>query len=112
MRQSNRHYLYVWLLALGMLWTMLASLPATANNSDRFTGTVLFLRHALAPGAGDPSGFLVDDQRRPGGGGMLIFQASSYDDALAWVRQDPMIVEGLVAWQLQEWIPVIGDDWP
>ena len=58
------------------------------------------------------SGFLVDDQRRPGGGGMLIFQASSYDDALAWVRQDPMIVEGLVAWQLQEWIPVTGDDWP
>ena len=52
------------------------------------------------------------EQRRPGGGGMLIFQASSYADALAWVRQDPMIVEGLVAWQLQEWIPVSGDDWP
>jgi|TARA_B110000003_G_scaffold123481_1_gene125867 uncharacterized protein YciI len=58
------------------------------------------------------SGFLVDDQRRPGGGGLLIFQASSYADALAWVSQDPMIVEGLVAWQLQEWIPVSGDDWP
>ena len=63
MRQSNRHYLYVWLLALGMLWTMLASLPATADNSDRFAGTVLFMRHALAPGTGDPSGFLVDDCR-------------------------------------------------
>ena len=63
MRQSNRHYLYIWLLALGMLWTLLASLPATADNGDRFTGTVLFMRHALAPGTGDPSGFLVDDCR-------------------------------------------------
>ena len=58
------------------------------------------------------SGFLVDDQRRPGGGGLLMFQASSYADALDWVSQDPMIVAGLVVWQLQEWIPVSGDDWP
>ena len=42
---------------------MLASLPATADNSDKFTGTVIFMRHALAPGNGDPSGFLVDDCR-------------------------------------------------
>ena len=54
----------------------------------------------------------MDDQRRPGGGGLLIFQASSYADALDLVSQDPMIVAGLVVWQLQEWIPVTGDDWP
>ena len=42
---------------------MLASLPATADNGDRFAGPVLFMRHALAPGTGDPSGFLVDDCR-------------------------------------------------
>ena len=58
------------------------------------------------------SGFLVDSDRRPGGGGLLIFEASSYADALNWVSQDPMIVAGLVVWQLQEWIPVTGDDWP
>ena len=37
------------------------------------------------------SGFLVDSGRRPGGGGLLIFEAESYDDALLLVQQDPMI---------------------
>ena len=58
------------------------------------------------------SGFLVDEQRRPGGGGLLIFEAESYSEALAWVQNDPMIRAGLVRWQLQEWIPVSGDGWP
>lgn len=58
------------------------------------------------------SGYLVDGDRRPGGGGLLIFEASSYADALAWVQNDPMIIAGLVDWQVQEWIPVNGDGWP
>ena len=58
------------------------------------------------------SGFLVDAARRPGGGGLLIFEAASYAEALAWVQNDPMIQAGLVDWQLQEWIPVSGDGWP
>ena len=58
------------------------------------------------------SGFLVDERRRPGGGGLLIFEAESYGEALAWVSQDPMIQAGLVDWSLQEWIPVSGDGWP
>ena len=58
------------------------------------------------------SGFLVDAQRRPGGGGLLIFEAASYAEALEWVQQDPMIQADLVSWTLQEWIPVSGDGWP
>ena len=58
------------------------------------------------------SGFLVDEQRRPGGGGLLIFEAASYAEALEWVQQDPMIKADLVRWTLQEWIPVSGDGWP
>ena len=58
------------------------------------------------------SGFLVDSSRRPGGGGLLIFEAASYCEALHWVQNDPMILAGLVDWQLQEWIPVSGDGWP
>ena len=54
----------------------------------------------------------MDGDRRPGGGGLLIFEASSYADALAWVQNDPMIIAGLVDWQVQEWIPVSGDGWP
>ena len=58
------------------------------------------------------SGFLVDEQQRPGGGGLLIFEAASYAEALAWVQQDPMIQAGLVSWTLQQWIAVSGDGWP
>ena len=58
------------------------------------------------------SGFLVDANRRPGGGGLLMFEAESYTEALLWVQNDPMIRAGLVEWQLQEWIPVSGDGWP
>ena len=58
------------------------------------------------------SGFLVDQDRRPGGGGLMIFEAASYAKALEWVQNDPMIRAGLVDWQLQEWIPVSGDGWP
>ena len=58
------------------------------------------------------SGYLVDVDRRPGGGGLLMFEASSYADALAWVQNDPMIIAGLVDWQVQELIPVNGDGWP
>ena len=58
------------------------------------------------------SGYLVDGDRRPGGGGLLIFEATAYADALAWVQNDPMIRDGLVDWQVQEWILVSGDGWP
>ena len=58
------------------------------------------------------SGYLVDGNRRPGGGGLLMFEAASYDEALAWVQQDPMIRADLVAWTLQEWIPVNGEGLP
>jgi uncharacterized protein YciI len=55
------------------------------------------------------SGFLVDEQRRPGGGGLLALQAASYVDALALIQQDPLIAGGWVDWQLHEWIPAAGD---
>jgi len=56
------------------------------------------------------SGFLVDEVSRPGGGGLLFFKAASYEQALAIVQKDPMIVSGLVEWRLHQWIQVAGDD--
>ncbi|QNI57362.1 YCII-like domain protein [Synechococcus sp. BIOS-U3-1] len=56
------------------------------------------------------SGYLVDAEQRPGGGGLLIFEASSFEDAHRWVQADPMIQSGLVTWQLQEWIQIGGDE--
>ena len=55
------------------------------------------------------SGFLVDGQQRPGGGGLLVFQATSYPDALALIQQDPLIAGGWVCWQLHQWIAAAGD---
>ena len=55
------------------------------------------------------SGYLVDGEGRPGGGGLLIFEARSYEEAFSWVQADPMIQAGLVTWTLQEWIQISGD---
>ena len=62
-----------------------------------------------AAGVAIASGFLVDAQRRPGGGGLLVLQAGSYSEALALIRQDPLIAAGWVMWQLHEWIAATGD---
>ena len=54
------------------------------------------------------SGFLVDDQHKPGGGGLLVFEAQSYESAIAFIHADPMIARNLVDWTLHEWKPVLG----
>ena len=71
-----------------------------------------WVKQQSAKGLRIRSGFLVDEQRRPGGGGLLIFEAETYAEALEWVQQDPMIQADLVSWTLQQWIPVSGDGWP
>tara|TARA_Y100001968_G_scaffold104654_1_gene94598 strand:+ start:11547 stop:11873 length:327 start_codon:yes stop_codon:yes gene_type:complete len=62
--------------------------------------------HAL--GTNISSGYLVDENKKPGGGGVLIIEATSYEDAIALIKQDPMIIEDLVTWKVQEWLPVFG----
>lgn len=41
------------------------------------------------------------------GGGMLLFQAASLDQARAIVAQDPLIQNGCVEYELHEWRIVI-----
>ena len=48
------------LVGLFCLFLLPFSLPATADDG-RFDGTVIFLRHALAPGNGDPGNFNLKD---------------------------------------------------
>ena len=55
------------------------------------------------------SGYLVDGQGQPGGGGLLLLEAKDYDSALTLIQQDPMVRSGGVSWQLHQWIPVLGD---
>ena len=42
-------------------------------------------------------------------GGMLLFQAESFDEAKALVEQDPLIQNQCVEYELHEWVLVTGD---
>ncbi|KAL7530531.1 hypothetical protein ACHAXR_003542 [Thalassiosira sp. AJA248-18] len=55
------------------------------------------------------SGYRVDENDRPGGGGLMIFAAKDYAEALALVQNDPLIVNECVDWQLNKWIAETGD---
>ena len=53
------------------------------------------------------SGYLVDEFKKPGAGGLLIIDIETYQDALKIVKNDPMIKKKLVVWKLNEWIDII-----
>jgi uncharacterized protein YciI len=55
------------------------------------------------------SGYLVDGEGRPGGGGLLLLEAPTYAEAEELVRGDPMVRSGGVEWRLQQWRPAVGD---
>ena len=63
MLEKRQHYRRTCLIILVLLWTTIASLPAAADINERFVGKVLFMRHALAPGFGDPDYFSIEDCR-------------------------------------------------
>ena len=55
------------------------------------------------------SGYLVDGQGQPGGGGLLLLEASDYRSAAALIASDPMLQSGKVSWQLHQWLSSSGD---
>lgn len=55
------------------------------------------------------SGYRVDDDDKPGGGGLMLFQAHDYNSALKLVQKDPLVANGCVDWQLNRWIAQVGD---
>ena len=52
------------------------------------------------------SGFLVDELKRPGYGGLLILEVNNYKNALKIIKNDPMIKNDLVEWKLNEWVDI------
>ena len=50
------------------------------------------------------SGFLVDELKRPGAGGLLILEINNYENALEIIKNDPMIKNDLVEWKLNKWV--------
>ncbi len=57
-----------------------------------------YVRELIAKGHKARSGYWGDF-----GGGMLLFEASSMEEAKAIVAQDPLIKHGCVKYQLHEW---------
>ena len=54
------------------------------------------------------SGYLINEKKMPGGGGLLILEAKDYLAAKKIIENDPMIRNNLVIWHLQEWISIDG----
>ena len=52
------------------------------------------------------SGFLVNELKKPGDGGLLILDIETYQDALEIMQKDPMIKNNIVEWKLNEWIDI------
>ena len=50
------------------------------------------------------SGFLVNEFKRRGDGGLLFLEMNNYKNALKIIRNDPMIKNDLVEWKLNEWV--------
>ena len=55
------------------------------------------------------SGYRVDADGNPGGGGLMFLAAKNYDEALQLVLQDPLVANDCVDWQLNGWIGQVGD---
>ncbi len=54
------------------------------------------------------SGYLINEKKMPGGGGLLILEAKDFLSAKKIVENDPMIKYELVSWDLQEWVSIDG----
>ena len=50
------------------------------------------------------SGFLIDELKRPGNGGLLIIEMNNFKNALKIIKNDPMITNDIVKWKLNEWV--------
>ena len=55
------------------------------------------------------SGYLVDWEGRPGGGGLLVLEVADYGAAETLIRQDPMLLGDCVEWRLHQWVGAAGD---
>ena len=80
-----------------------------ASVRDQLAAHRAWVAELRARGVRISSGYLVDGQGRPGGGGLLLLEASDHASAEALIRQDPMVRGGCVTWSLQRWVSAVGD---
>ena len=66
----------------------------------------LWIKELKKAGVNIKSGFLVNEIKEPGAGGLLIIEVNTYDEALKIIKEDPMIKNKIVDWKLNEWIDI------
>ena len=66
----------------------------------------LWIKELTKAGINIKSGFLVNEIKEPGAGGLLIIEVKTYAEALKIIKEDPMIKNKIVDWKLSEWIDV------
>ena len=67
---------------------------------------ILWIKELKKAGVNVKSGFLVNEIKEPGAGGLLTLEVNTYQEALNIVKEDPMIKNKIVDWQLSEWIDI------
>ena len=66
----------------------------------------IWIESLIKTGVNIKSGFLVNELKKPGAGGLLLLEMNTYKEALEIVRDDPMIKNNIVDWELSEWIDI------
>ena len=67
---------------------------------------ILWIKNLKKDGVNIKSGFLINEIKEPGAGGLLMIEVKNYKDALNIVREDPMVKNKIVDWKLSEWIDI------
>ena len=67
---------------------------------------ILWIKKLKKAGINIKSGFLVNEIKEPGAGGLLIIEVKTYKEALKIIKEDPMIKNKIVDWKLSEWIDI------
>ena len=66
----------------------------------------LWIKELKKAGVNVKSGFLVNETKEPGAGGLLTIEVKTYKEALRIVKEDPLIKNKIVDWKLNEWIDI------
>ena len=67
---------------------------------------ILWIKKLKKAGINIKSGFLVNEIKEPGAGGLLMIEVKTYQEALKIIKEDPMIKNKIVDWKLNEWIDI------
>ncbi len=82
---------------------------ATSAKKNYVDKHLLWVKDLSKSGIKISSGYLIDQNQMPGGGGFLIFEAKSYTEAKSIIEKDPMIISHLVDWDLHELKSLFGN---